>query len=73
MPATDARSAAASRAKRARLQGLAAATRAVDDDDNDDLAEDPQNSSIMAVVENSKFEIGIAAICMADFTVEVPP
>jgi len=71
MPGTDARNAAASKAKRARQQGLAAATRAIEDEDNDDLAEDPHNRSIMAVVENSKFEVGIAAICMADFTVEV--
>jgi hypothetical protein len=73
MPGADGRSAAASKAKRARQQGLAAATRAIDDDDNEDLIEDPQIRSIMAVVENSKFEVGIAVICMADFAVEVRP
>ena len=42
-----------------------------DSDEPADDDDDPLNASIIAIVENAKFEVGVAVICLADYAVEV--
>ncbi|EOD30919.1 hypothetical protein EMIHUDRAFT_462781 [Emiliania huxleyi CCMP1516] len=42
-----------------------------DSDEPADVDDDPLNASIIAIVENAKFEVGVAVICLADYAVEI--